>query len=186
MMGLFDIFKDKKDGEDFDPLRDLELSKLKVGYYVDYDLKTWEVTAYNRYDYGEGYSGEEWELTSGREKWYLGREEDDEVVWTLCKKLPIGAIEGNIRQHIIENEDPPNQIVVKGKTYYLEESGSAYLHENGTGPGIGFIAWDFIDENDETFVSIEQWGEEEFEAAEGFYVEEYQFSNILPAGEGSA
>lgn len=181
-MGLFDIFKDKKDDEGFDPLRDLELSKLKVGYYVDYDMKTWEVTAYNRYDYGDGYFSDEWELTSGREKWYLEREEDDEVVWTLSKKLPIGAIEGNVARHIIENDDPPNQIVVKGKTFYLDESGSAQMLKDGKGPGVGFIAWDFIDDADENFVSIEQWGEEAFEAAEGFYVEEYQFSHILPGG----
>ncbi|NIW79288.1 MAG: DUF4178 domain-containing protein [Calditrichae bacterium] len=182
-MGILDFFKGNKEEDQFDPLKDLELSKLKVGYYLDYDMKTWKVTAYNRYDYGEGYYGDEWELTSGNEKVYLGRDEDDEVVWTLSKKLPIGAIEGDIRQHIMETEDPPNQIVVKGKTFYLEESGSAYMHPNGEGEGIGFIGWDFIDENDENVVSIEQWAESEFEASEGFYVEEYQFSNILPSEE---
>ncbi|MFQ5585121.1 MAG: DUF4178 domain-containing protein [Calditrichia bacterium] len=40
--------------------------------------------------------------------------------------------------------------------------------------------WDFIDEEDENFLTIEQWGETEFEAAMGYYVEEYQFTNILP------
>jgi hypothetical protein len=181
-----DIFKNKQEENDFDPLRDLTLSKMKVGYYLDYDMKTWQVTAYNRYDYGDGYFSDEWELTSAREIWFLEREEDDEVIWTLSKKLPLGAIEGNVTKHIIEHEDPPNQIVVKGKTYYLDESGSAYLLKDGKGPGVGFVAWDFIDEDDQAFVTIEQWGEEEFEAAEGFYVEEYQFSNILPGGEAQA
>ncbi len=120
-MGLKDLFKKKE--EDFDPLKDLELSKLRVGFYLDYDMKTWEVTGYVRYDYGEGYITDEWELTTGREKWFLERSEDDEVEWNLSKKLPIGAIESDIRQYIIEHEDPPNQIVSKGKTYYLDESG---------------------------------------------------------------
>ncbi|RMF61500.1 MAG: DUF4178 domain-containing protein [Calditrichaeota bacterium] len=182
-MGLMDFLKGKKNGEEFDPLKDLELSKLKVGYYVDYDLKTWVVTAYHRYDYGEGYWGEEWELTSGREKIYLGREEDDEVEWTVSKKLPIGAIEGDVTRHIIEHEDPPNQITVKGKVYYLDESGPAYFYEGGKGEPVGFIYWDFIDEEDESFVTIEQWGESEFEASEGYYVEEYQFTNILPGSD---
>lgn len=184
-MGIFDFLKDKKE-DDFDPLQDLELSKLKVGYYLDYDLKTWEVTAYNRYDYGDGYYGQEWELTCGREKLYLEREEDDEVVWTISKKLPLGAIEGNVTRHIIDHDDPPNQIVVKGKTYYLEESGSANFLAGGKGDGVGIIQWDFIDENDDHFVTIEQWGESEFEAAAGTYVQEYQFSNILPGGEAQA
>ncbi len=114
-MGLKDLFKKKE--EDFDPLKDLVLSKLRVGYYVDFDMKTWEVTGQSRYDFGEGYVTDEWELTTGREKWYLEREEDDEVEWSFSKKLPIGAIEGDVRQHIIDHEDPPNKIVCKGKTY---------------------------------------------------------------------
>lgn len=177
-MSLRDLFTKKED--DFDPLKDLELAKLKVGYYVDYDLKTWEVTAYNRYDFGEGYTTDEWELSEGREKWYLERAEDDEVEWAFSKKLPMGAIEGDVRQHILDHDDPPNQIVCKGKTYYLDESGSGYLYAEGAGPAKEFIYWDFIDEEDEHFVTIEQWGETDFEAAEGHYVEEYQFSNILP------
>lgn len=182
-MSLRDFFKGNKPEDEFDPLRDLNLSHLKVGYLVDYDMKTWQVTAYHRYDYGEGYIAEEWELTAGREKVYLGREEDDEVEWTISKKLPIGAIEGDVRKYIIEHEDPPSQIVVKGKTFYLDESGTAYFYEGGKGEPIGLIYWDFIDEEDENFVTIEQWGETEFEAAEGYYVEEYQFSNILPGQE---
>jgi len=183
-MGLRDLFK-SKEKEAFDPLKDLELSKLKVGYMVDYDLKTWQVTAYNRYDYGDGYFGDEWELTSGREKWYLERSEDDEVEWTFCKKIPLGMIEGNIKQRIIEHEDPPNQIVCQGTTYYLDDSGPAYLKEGGTGEPVGFIYWNFYDEQGENIITIEQWDEDEFEASMGSYVEEYQFSNILPGGEDS-
>ncbi len=176
-MGLKDLFKKKE--EDFDPLKDLVLSKLRVGYYVDFDMKTWEVTGQSRNDFGEGDVADEWELTTGREKWYLERAEDDEVEWSFSKKLPIGAIEGDVRQHIIEHEDPPNQIVCKGKTYYLDESGSGRMLQDGQATR-EFVYWDFIDEEDEHFLTIEQWGETEFEAAEGYYVEEYQFTSILP------
>ncbi|MFQ5630591.1 MAG: DUF4178 domain-containing protein [bacterium] len=177
-----DFFKgDEK--EQFDPLKDLELSKLRVGFYLDFDMKTWEVKSYRKYDFGEGYVTKEWELASGREKWYLERSEDDEIEWTFSKKVPIGAIEGNIRQHIIDNDDPPEQIVCKDKTYYLDESGPGQMYENGQGTANEFIYWDFIDDEDEHFITIEQWSETEFEAAEGYYVEEYQFTNILP-GEG--
>lgn len=179
LMGLMDFFK-KEDKDAFDPLRDLELSKLRVGFYLDFDLKTWEVKSLNTYDFGEGYATDEWELVSGREKWFLERSEDDEVEWSFSKKIPIGAIEGQVRQHIIDHEDPPEQIVCKGKTYYLDESGSGRMYENGKGTPKEFIYWDFIDDDDEHFVTIEQWGETEFEASEGYYVEEYQFSNILP------
>lgn len=181
-MGLKDLFK-KKEEESFDPLKDLVLSRLRVGYLVDYDMKTWQVTAYHRYDFGEGYTADEWELTSGREKRYLERTEEDEEEWTLSKKIPIGAVEGNIREYIIEHDDPPDRVVYGGKTYYLDESGPGYLYEGGSGPAKEFIYWDFIDEEDENFLTIEQWGETEFEAAAGYYVEEFQFSNILPPPE---
>lgn len=183
-MGFFDRFKSKPEsgGDDFDPLH-MELGKMKVGYYVDYDLKTWKVTAYNRYDYGEGYFGDEWELEADGETRYLEREEDDEVSWTLSRKLPIGAIDGNIRQQIIDNEDPPDQVTVKGKTYYMDESGSGHLYKDGKGDGVPFICWDYESEDGESVLAIEQWGETDFEASEGIYVEDYQFSNILPGAD---
>ncbi|MEZ4761906.1 MAG: DUF4178 domain-containing protein [Calditrichia bacterium] len=48
--------------------------------------------------------------------------------------------------------------------------------------GQGIIAWEYIDDDDENFVSIEQWGGDDFEASQGYYVEEFMFSNILPSG----
>jgi hypothetical protein len=176
-MALRDFFK--KEEDEFDPLRDLELSKLRVGYMLDYDDKTWQVSDYYKYDFGDGYISEEWELTSGRESLYLERTEDDEVEWALAKKVPIGAL-GNVRQHIIENEVPPDQIEYKGGTFCLDESGVGRMHK-GSAPTQEFIYWEFIDEDDEFFLVVEQWGDTDFEAAAGQYVEEYQFTNILPS-----
>ena len=181
-MGFFDRFKQKPE-DDFDPTNDLRLEKMQPGWLVDFDMKTWEVKGYRKYDYTEGYITQEWELLSGRERIFLERSQDDEVEWTVSKKIPLGMIEGDIREHIIEHDDPPEQITVKGKTYYLDESGPGYMYENGEGPAKEFVYWDFIDDEDEHFLTIEQWGEREFEASEGYYVEEYQFSNILPAAE---
>ncbi len=175
-MGLKDWFKKK---DDFDPLKDLELSKLRVGFMVDYDLETWQVTGTCRHDYGEGDITDEWEITSGRMKRYLERSEDDEITWTLSKKIPIGAIDDDIRNYIIAHDDPPDKIVYNAKTYYLEESGTGRMLKQDATPK-EFVYWEFIDEDDENFVTIEQWGETEFEAAAGHYVEEYQFTNILP------
>ena len=179
-MGLFDFLtgKDKK-LEGPDPLHDLILEKLQVGYLVDYDLKTWTVTERHRYDL-DGDRTDEWELQAGDEVRYLERSEEDEVEWAFSRKIPIGAIEGDMRRHIIDHEDPPAQIVYKGKTYYLDCSGPGYFYKDGKGSAEEFIYWEFIDEEDKNFVSIEQWGETDFEAAVGQWVEEYQFSDILP------
>jgi hypothetical protein len=122
---------------------------------------------------------DEWEITSGRKKRYLERAEDDEIIWTLSKKIPISAIEGDIRKYIIAHDDPPEKFVYSEKTYYLDESGTGRMLKQDTVPK-EFVYWEFIDEDDENLVTIEQWGETEFEAAAGHYVEEYQFTNILP------
>ena len=86
-MGLRDLFgkkgKDKDTDAEPDPIADLVLDKLKVGYLVDYDLKTWEVTGYCRYEF-DGNIVKEWEITAGgREKRYL---ELADGRWSLAKK----------------------------------------------------------------------------------------------------
>lgn len=183
-MGLFDWFGKRgpnaAEASQVDPLHDLSLSKLRVSYLVDHDLKTWEVTDYNRYDFGEGYFTEEWELKSEAEAWYLEREEDDDVEWSFCKKIPIGAIDEDVRKHILQHQDPPSRIVLDGILYHLDSSGGGRMLRGGTGAAEPFIHWTFIDRDEKRFVSVEQWGETEFEAAAGRYVEEYEFSNILP------
>lgn len=180
-MSFFDRFKKQED--DFDPLADLELSKLRVGFFLDYDLKTWEVKSYRRYEFDGGYESDEWELQSGREQIYLERFEDDEVEWSIGKKVAVAALGSGIKQHIMDNDDPPGEITFKDVKYYLDESGPGKMYEDGANDGKEFIVWDFVDEDDEKFLSIEQWGETEFEAAAGFYVEEYQFTNILPGSD---
>ena len=178
-MGFFDFIK-KKDAVPLDPLKDLILEKMRIGYFVDYDMQTWQVIGYNSYEYGEGESVDEWELKHGREKRYLERFEEDEVIWSFGQKIAIGAIEGDLRKYIMKNDDLPENITYNGLSYYLDESGAGYFYKNGTRPGIQFIFWNFIDEANDKYVSIEQWGESDFEASAGIFVEEYQFTNILP------
>ena len=77
-MGWLDFFKKKKAAEP-DPLKDLNLSNLKVGYLLDYDMQTWQVEAYHYYDWGNGDITHEWQLKSHDDTIYLQRESDDEA-----------------------------------------------------------------------------------------------------------
>ncbi|HSR66817.1 MAG TPA: DUF4178 domain-containing protein [Acidobacteriota bacterium] len=178
-MGLFDFLKKKKEPEGLDPLHDLSLEKMQPGYIVDYDMRSWKVTARHRYDF-DGDTTLEWELQDGDETWFLEREVDDEAYWSLSRKIPLAAIDGDVRKTIIEQDDPPECITCKGRTYYLEESGAGYFFKNEQGSGEGFVYWSFADESEKHYLTIEQWGETDFEASEGHPVEEYQFTNVLP------
>ena len=179
-MGLTErLFGKKKTEEaDPDPLADLVLEKLKVGYLLDYDLQTWQVTGYARYTFSEkDDSVQEWELSAAGEQRYLERADD---AWSFSRKISIGDLEGDIRRHILDHNDPPARIVYKGTEYHLDASFAGRMFADGKGTGAELIRWEFLDEAETGFVGIEQWSESEFAAATGFVVEEYQFSHILP------
>ncbi len=178
-MGLTDrLFGKKKTEKELDPLADLVLEKLKVGYLVDYDFHTWQVTAYCSYKFlGNDEDVQEWELTAGGWQRYL---ELADGAWSLSRRVSIGAIDGDIRQHILDHEDPPERVLFKGQEYHLDASYSGRMFPDGKGGGQDVIRWEFLDEAELSFVAIEQWSETEFSAAAGSVVEDYQFTSILP------
>ncbi len=176
---VFDFFKKKKE----EPLGpdDLVLSKLKPGYLVDYDMKTYRVQKKNQYVWEEGARTEEWELVEGDQTFYLERTEDDgEVEWSLCVKDSIDKLEGDVAEEIVENEDPPEEIVYEGQKFFFDEDDVGEFYPEGQSSPLPFVAWDYYDEKEKTCLTIEQWGETKFDLTIGFEVEEYQFSNILP------
>jgi hypothetical protein len=181
-MVLFDFGKKKKDDSEVDSITDLGITDLKAGCIFDYDMQTWEVVSLATVYFEDGRTSLEWEISSGGKSRWLSYEENDEEYITVTKKFPLGAIDGDVRSHIMEYEDPPEGIVYNGKTFWLEESGPGeYLcdgeDENDKEP---FIFWEFVDEQEEELLTIEQWSETSFEAAVGKYIETSQISNILP------
>jgi len=177
-MGFKDLFKKAK--PQIDLMTELTLSNLKEGYFLDYDLKTWEVTACNVYDFSEGDKAREWQLKSSAETAYLELESDDEDYWSLSRKIPLGSLCGGLKEHIQQHGDPPDEIEFEGMTYYLEETEGGHFLKEGQEPGLEFLRWSFADESGKKLLGIEQWGENDFEASVGEEVEEYQFTNILP------
>lgn len=173
-------FGKQEEKPSLDPFKDLVLDRLEPGYLVDYDMRTWEVTAHHRYDMGDGYRAEEWELRSERELRWLGREEEDGVWWSWMRKVPLGAIDAQIRSTIQKQGDPPESLEYEGTRFYMQSYGGAEFYPNGQGPPQPFLYWDYESEDGEQLLTIEQWGDDEFETSVGHYVEEYQFTNILP------
>ena len=178
-MGLRDrLFGSKAQEEAPDPLADLVLAKLKVGYLVDYDMQTWQVTGYARYTFsGQDDPVEEWELTAADQQRYL---ELADGAWSLSRKIAIDDISGDVRKHILDHDDPPKRVVFDSTEFRLDASYAGQMVANGSGPGADVIRWEFVDGPETTFVGIEQWSETEFAAAAGFVVEDDQFSHILP------
>ncbi len=178
-MGILDFFKSgEKKGDE--PQGDLTLSQLDVGYFVDYDLKTWEVTARNHYEWGEGDRSYEWQLKGAEDVVYLEKESDDDEDWSLNRKIAFSRLGPEIKKAILETGDPPDEIIFEENTYYLEETAGGRFFKEGKGSGQEMLRWSFEDDDGRSYLGIEQWGEEDFDATLGEPVEEYQFTNILP------
>ena len=178
------LFGKKDEQADLDPLSDLTLSNLKVGYLVDYDLKTWQVKSQSGYTFDDTKT-QEWELDAGDDSFFLEREEDDGVEWNISRKIDFPTLGQSVREHIRQHDDPPEENRISGIRFRLVESGAGYYHPNGRVAGDEMIYWDYSDASEDNTLTIEQWGEDEFEAAVGKYVNEYEFSHILPREGGS-
>lgn len=182
---MWNPFKKKEEEASLDPLSDLSLSNLKKGYFLDFDLKTWEVTSHNRYDY-DGDSTDEWELTASDDVRYLEREVDDEETWVLYRKVNVTDIDEDVRTAIREDDDPPHTVTFEGTEYEAESSDAGLFYRDGGttpgGSGQEFVNWTYTDESEKKVLVIEQWGENEFAASAGEFVETYMFSSILPGG----
>lgn len=182
-MGLRKWFGGRQSQEE-QAYEEYSLSTMKVGFLVDYDLKTWQVTGYATYDYG-GYGTEEWELRAGEEINFLECVvEDGQAQWTLTRAIGIDEIEGDIAAAIIADGDPPEVVHFAGDEYVGSTSEAGLYRKDGTGAEREFVNWSFA-EKEGKVLFISQWGERDFAAYAGLEVEEYQFTDILPVEEGS-
>jgi hypothetical protein len=112
---------------------------------------------------------------------YLELEHDDVDDWSLNSLIDFSSLGQEVKPAIQQNGDPPETINLDGITYYMEEMAGGQFLKNTQGPGQNLLRWSYEDENGEKYLTIEQWGENEFQAYLGIPAQEYQFTNILPA-----
>ncbi len=180
-MGLKDLFNKKKEPE-YDAT-DIRVTDIKIGFIFEYDLSTWEVTEEYEYDWGNNYFSREFKLFNGSETKFMSIDEDDELYICISDKIKIRSVDEDLPEHILEHEAPPKKITFNGKKFFLEEESPGYFRDIADGDGdeawSEVVSWEYEDD-DNNVLTIEQWGEKEFEASIGKYIKEYEISNILP------
>ncbi len=178
-MGLLNYFK--KDKPSYDST-DIRLTNLDVGFVFDYDLSTWEVKEVYEYDWGDNYFTVEFKIDNGEEIAYLAVEDDDELEIILSKKIKIRTVGEDIPEHISQHQKPPVKIEYENREFLLDGETPGYFRRADTGneQWDEFIAWNYFDKDNEFNLTIEQWGETEFEASFGKVLKEFEISNILP------
>jgi len=179
-MGLFDFLK-KKEEKSYDPTN-IKITDLEMGFLVDYDLKSWKVTAVYEYDWGNNNFTREFKLDSGDDSAFLHIEDEDEIFLALTRKVKIRSVDKDLPERIVKKERPPKKLEYQGVTYYRDDESYGYFKDTAkkTDDWDELISWEYYDEGEENLLNIEQWGDREFEASVGKVVKEFEFSNILP------
>ena len=78
------------------------------------------------------------------------------------------------------NQKPPKKITFEGIKYYLDEKSSGYSKEIDAANWDELISYNYLDEEEQKTLSIEQYDDEEFEVSKGIIISELAISNILP------
>ncbi|WP_027000987.1 DUF4178 domain-containing protein [Eisenibacter elegans] len=177
---VFGWFKKKKEEkrEYIDPT-EVNITMLRKGAFVDYDLKTWQVTACYEYDWGNEYFSHEFQLKSGKDTIYLHIEDDDELECTIVRKISPRAIQDDAVDYIRKHDNGPMEVIYEGTKYYRESEQVGYFANLGATNWEEFISWSYYDDSGKKVLEIERWDEEEFEASAGIVVGEFEFMNII-------
>lgn len=165
-MGLFS----KMFGKDEERTKPLtrDLFHVEVGDIVEYDLADYQVVGKLTF-YDGGYEWYEYQLQGDNGSRWLSVEMDDELVMAIYDKISKKV-----------TEPIPNQIEHEGVQYRLSEQGTARVRGEGrsrNNSGRDVRYFDFSDEGDEQFLSVEIWGGD-IEVSVGKPVEDYEIKII--------
>lgn len=182
-MGLFDIFKKKEKEPEYD-VTNLTIKDLDHGFILEYDLKSWQVKEVYEYDWGHSNFSMEYMLDSGTEKVYLHVENKGELHISVTKPVKILDLDKDLIEKTIKKERPPKKLTWEDEEYRLQTDNAGYFNDRtkGTDDWEELISWEYYNEGESKLISITQWGERDFEASAGVIIQEYQISNIIPAG----
>jgi hypothetical protein len=178
-MGIFNFFKKKETERHFDPTN-ITIRDLGKGYIFEYAIETWTVTGLFEYDWGDNYFTREFVIKNGTTENFLHIEDDGGLVVTISEKVKLRKLGDAVCDYLDENEKPPKKITFEGVRYFLDEKSPGFSKEIDAANWEELISYNYLDEDEEKTLCIEQYGEEAFEVTKGVIISELAVSNILP------
>lgn len=178
-MGLFDMFGKGKSKYD---ASNIKVTDLDHGFIFDYDMKTWVVEEVYKYDWGDKCFSYEYKIVSSDQTLFLSVEDDDDLEIALFSKISIRKLQEDLPEIIEKNKKPPTSIEHNNFKFLLEEESPGYFcnQTKDKNNWIELLSWDYEEEDGNNLISIEQWGDREFDASVGFKIKPFEISNILP------
>ena len=181
-MGIFDFFKKIDTQRHYDPTN-ITIRDLGKGYIFEYAIETWTVTALFEYDWGDNYFTREFVIKNGTTEKFLHIEDDGGLVVTLSEKVKIRKLGEGVCNYLEAHQKPPKKIVYDNVHYFLDEKSPGYSKEIDASNWEELIAYNYLDEEEEKTLCIEQYDDETFEVSKGIIISELAISNILPVAD---
>ncbi|MFC7393657.1 DUF4178 domain-containing protein [Scopulibacillus cellulosilyticus] len=144
------------------------LMNLKVGDMVSYELADYQVVGKLTFN-DHGYRWYEYQLEGRSGTIWVNVELDDELEVSVYKK---------VKKKL--SEPIPDKIEMDGIIYYLDEKGTANVSGQGRSVNVSGMQvhyYDFCDENEEKYLSVEIWGGD-IEVSTGACANDYDFEII--------
>lgn len=171
------LFKSKT-SEVQDTQIDFEIEDLKKGYFLDYDLKTWQITDFSTYIWDNGVKDFESTLFDGKDKLFLTYETVDEASSLFWEKK-IDDIWIGARSKVRANQDMTQEkFWFNDLLYHFASQGSAKV--KSTKETYTLINWLFESEDGKHLVSINKYDDGTIDAYLGLRIAAHQISNITP------
>lgn len=152
--------------KDAEPVTKRTPLNLKVGDIVSYDLEDYLVIGLLEYN-DEGWTWKDYHLESGDTRIWLSVEQDDDLELGIFKKIKMPL------------DKPKQRITYEDITYQLDEASTARITivEGQVGARVGNQVkyWDYCDDDEERFLSIEEWdGDLEFSC--GYAIDKHEIN----------
>ncbi|MBD7938307.1 DUF4178 domain-containing protein [Cytobacillus sp. Sa5YUA1] len=160
------LFGQKKSDEK--PLEKRNMFNLQQDDIVTYNFEDYRVVGKINYN-DHGFKWHAYQLSGINETLWLSVEMDDELYLGMYKKIKLPL-----------KEPIAKEIEYDGIIYFLDEKGTAKVTGAGRSENLSGLTchyFDFADEEEENFLSIEKWGSE-LEVSKGYTIEEYELKII--------
>jgi len=183
---MFGWFKKKKEenqdeGLHYDPSQ-MEITDLRKGYLVDFDLQTWQAIEEYEYDWGNEHFTYEFKLTSFDDACYLALDENrGEITPVVCRPILVADLGTAVEEMLRYEQKPPEIIVYQAVTYKRLTEKIGHFRNIDSVNWFEYIVWEFADDTRKRRLYIEQWDEEAFDVYIGVIKEKFAFTNILPS-----
>lgn len=150
------------------PVEERTVLNLKIGDIITYDLQDYQVVGKLSYN-DHGFTWLAYQLQGEDHIYWLSVEVDDELELGMYEKVKLKV-----------DEPIPDEIMFQEETFHLEEKGKANVQGEGRGKNVdGQVVqyFDYSNEEEEKFLSLEKWGSE-IEVSVGESIGEYEIKII--------